>query len=111
MARSRRRRVLTPDQERAIRSALARGMTDREAAALAGVSSRRLYDARLLELRDVPRNKRGPRPGRVYSPLPDFVDIPVEEIYRRAAELRAERWTEEERQARWNPGFSGGGPP
>jgi hypothetical protein len=107
---ARRKRVLTVDEEAVIRERLAAGATDYEAGAAAGVSDRRLYEARRYELRDVPRNKRGPRPGRVYAPAPDFVDLPVEEIYRRAAELRAERWTEEERQARWNPGFSGQAP-
>lgn len=107
MARRReRRRVLTREEERIVRYHLARGATDREAHAAAGLSARRFYEARLHELGDVPRNKRGPRQDREYEPLPEFEDIPVEEIYRRAAELRAERWTEEERQARWNPGFS-----
>ncbi len=101
------RRILTPAEEATIRRELARGATDAEAGKAAGVSDRKLYRARLFELSDLPRNKRGPRPGRVYPPPPEFVDLTVEEIYRRAAELRAERWTEEERQARWNPGFSG----
>ena len=102
----RKHRTLTADEERVIRREIAAGATDRDAAAVAGVSARRLYEARLHELRDLPRQKRGPRPGREYPPQPDFVDLPVEEIYRRAAELRA-GWTEEERQARWNAGFSG----
>lgn len=92
-----------------IRREIAAGATDRDAATTAGVSARRLYAARLHELRDLPRQKRGPRPGRVYPPVPDFVDLPVDEIYRRAAELRT-GWTEEERQARWNAGFSGEAP-
>lgn len=100
-------RVLTRDEEATIRRALAAGSSDGEAGRAAGVSPRRLYAARLGELSDLPRNKRGPRPGRVYAPHPDLVEIPVEEIYRRAAELRAERWTEEEAAQRWNPGFSG----
>lgn len=102
-----RRRVLTDEEELIIRRELAGGATDAEAGKAAGVSDRKLYRARLFELSDLPRNKRGPRPGRVYPPQPEFVDITIEEIYRRAAELRAERWTEEERQSRWNPGFSG----
>lgn len=103
----RKRRVLTDEEELIIRRELAGGATDAEAGKAAGVSDRKLYRARLFELADLPRNKRGPRPGRVYPPQPEFVDIPIEEIYRRAAELRAERWTEEEQAARWNPGFSG----
>jgi hypothetical protein len=107
MAKRKPRRVLTRKEELVIRREVARGATDREAGATAGVSARRFYEARLLELRDIPRNRRGPRPDRVYGPAPEFIDIPVEEIYRRAAALRAERWTEEERQLRWNAGFSG----
>jgi hypothetical protein len=100
------RRILTRRQEQIIRKALRSGATDGEAGKAAGVSDRKLYEARLYELRDVPRNRRGPRQDRVYEPAPDFEDLPVEEIYRRAAELRATRWTEEERQARWNVHFS-----
>lgn len=104
---STRKRVLTTREERIVRRELARGATDGEAGRAAGVSDRRLYEARKHELADIPRNKRGPRQDRVYEPAPDFVDIPVEEIYRRAAELRAERWTDEDHAQRWNPGFSG----
>lgn len=106
---STRKRVLTTREERIIRRALRDGSTDREAGRAAGVSDRRLYEARNHELADIPRNKRGPRQDRVYEPAPEFVDIPVEEIYRRAAEVRA-AWSEEERQARWCPGFSGDAP-
>lgn len=101
-----RSRVLTRAEERIIRRALRNGATDREAGRAAGVSDRRLYEARLNELSDIPRNRRGPRQDRVYRPPPEFVDISVDEIYRRAAELRA-AWSEDERQARWNAGFSG----
>jgi hypothetical protein len=104
------RRVLTAAEEATIRRELARGATDAEAGRAAGVSDRKLYRARECELADLPRNKRGPRPGRVYPPPPEFVDISVEEIYRRAAELRAERWTAEEESERWNAGFSGQAP-
>lgn len=110
MARRERRRVLTRAEEATIRRELARGATDGEAGAAAGVSDRKLYKAREHELADLPRNKRGPRPGRVYPPQPEFVDIPVEEIYRRAAELRAQRWTPDEESQRWNAGFSGSPP-
>jgi hypothetical protein len=102
-----RRRTLTRVEEATIRRELAAGASDEEAGRAAGVSARRFYAARLAELADLPRNKRGPRPGRVYEPHPDIEEIPVEEIYRRAAQLRAERWTEEEAAQRWNPGFSG----
>jgi hypothetical protein len=100
------RRVLTRREEQIIRRELRNGSTDAEAGKAAGVSARKFYEARLHELLDVPRNSRGPRQDRVYEPAPEFEDIPIEEIYRRAAELRAERWTEEERQLRWNPQFS-----
>jgi hypothetical protein len=105
-----RRRVLTETEERIVRRELDRGATDAEAQAAAGISARKLYDARRNELRDVPRQRRGPRPGREYPPQPEFVDLPIDEIYRRAAELRAERWSEEEHRERYNPGFSGESP-
>lgn len=103
---STRKRVLTRDEERIVRRAIARGATDYEASQEANVSARRLYSARRAELADLPRQKRGPRPDRVYGPAPELEEIPVEEIYRRAAELRAQ-WSEEERRLRWSPGFSG----
>jgi hypothetical protein len=104
------RRILTVREERIVRRELARGATDGEAGRAAGVSDRRLYEARKYELADIPRNRRGPRQDRVYQPAPEFVDIPVDEIYRRAAELRAQRWTDEDHVQRWNPGFSGHDP-
>lgn len=104
-----RKRTLTAREEQIIRRELRRGATDYEASCAAGVSARRLYEARRHELADIPRNKRGPRGDRTYDPCPEFVDIPVDEIYRRAAELRAARWTEQDYAIRWNPGFSGTG--
>lgn len=100
------RRVLTRRQEQIVRRALAAGATDGEAGEAAGISDRRLYEARLHELADLPRNKRGPRQDRTYAPAPELDDISVEEIYRRAAKIR-EGWTDEEAAARWCPGFSG----
>lgn len=100
-------RVLTVAQERIVRRAIRAGATRAEAAAAAGVPAKRVYRALHAELSDLPPGRHGPRPGRVYPPQPEFVDIPVEEIYRRAAELRAERWSEDEKQSRWNPRFSG----
>lgn len=99
-------RVLTADEERIVRRAIAGGATRAEAAAAAGVPVKRVYRALHSELRDLPPGKHGPRPGVEYPPQPEFVDIPVEEIYRRAAELRAERWSEDEQASRWNPRFT-----
>lgn len=110
MSRARRRqslRVLTIAQERVVRRAIRDGATRAEAAAAAGVPVKRIYRALHAELADLPPGRHGPRPGRVYPPQPELVDIPVEEIYRRAAELRAERWSEDEAAGRWNPRFSG----
>jgi hypothetical protein len=101
-----RERVLTAAQERVVRRAIASGATRAEAAAAAGVAVKRVYRALHLELADLPPGRRGPRPGRVYPPQPEFVDIPLEEIYRRAAELRAERWSADEASGRWNPRFT-----
>lgn len=105
--RRRRERVLTVAQELAVRRAIRAGATRAEAAAAAGVAVKRVYKALHHELADLPPGKHGPRPGVEYPPQPEFVDIPVEEIYRRAAELRAERWTEDEAASRWNPRFCG----
>ena len=100
-------RVLTPAQERIVRREIAAGATRAEAAAAAGVAQKRVYRALHAELADLPAGRHGPRPGVEYPPQPEFVDIPVEEIYRRAAELRAERWGEDEAATRWNPRFCG----
>lgn len=98
-------RVLTVAQERIVRRAIARGATRAEAAKAAGVPEKRVYRALHLELADLPPGKHGPRPGVEYPPQPEFVDIPIDEIYRRAAELRRERWSEDEAAGRWNPRF------
>lgn len=101
-----RERILTAAEERIVRRAIAKGATRAEAAAAAGVPVKRIYRALHLELADLPPGKHGPRPGVEYPPQPEFVDIPVEEIYRRAAELRAERWSEDEQAGRWSPRFT-----
>jgi hypothetical protein len=100
-----RERILTVAQERVVRKAIANGATRAEAAKAAGVPEKRVYRALHLELADLPPGQKGPRPGREYPPQPEFVDIPVDEIYRRAAELRRERWSEDEAAGRWNPRF------
>lgn len=100
-------RILSPFEERVVRRAIRRGATRAEAAAEAGIGVRRVYRALHHELSDLPPGRRGPRPGVIYPPQPEFIDIPVEEIYRRAAELRAEFWSEEETASRWNPRFCG----
>lgn len=84
-------RVLTPDEEASIRLAISRGATDAEAGRAAGVSAHRFYAARKAELADIPRHKRGPRPGRPYKRREEFLDLPIDEIYRRAFEIRAAR--------------------
>jgi len=98
-------RVLTTAEERVVRKAIAGGATRAEAAEAAGVPVKRVYRALHLELSDLPPGKHGPRPGVEYPPQPEFVDIPVDEIYRRAAELRRERWSEDEAASRWNARF------
>lgn len=103
--RATRERVLTVAQERIVRRAIRGGATRAEAAAAAGVAVKRVYRALHAELADLPPGKHGPRPGVEYPPQPEFVDIPVDEIYRRAAELRRERWSEEEAAGRWNQRF------
>lgn len=96
---------LPPAQERAIRRALRGGATRDEAAAAAGIT-RSLLDTRLRDqLADV-RVGRGRGGGRPTEDDGGDWDISVEEIYRRAAALRAE-WTPEEEAARYNSNFSG----
>lgn len=89
-------RVLTPDQERTVRLAISRGATDAQAGRAAGVSVRRFYAARQAELSDLPRHKRGPRVGHQYAPREEFLDLPLDEIYRRAFEIRMARPPEPE---------------
>lgn len=100
-----RRRLLTREQERAIRRAVRRGATRRQAADEAGISEWRLYRALREQLADLPPKRRGPRVGTRYRPRTEFVDIPQDEIYRRAAAIRVERWTEADAQSRWNQSF------
>ena len=100
-----RSRLLTREQERAVRRAIRSGATRREAAHAAGISEWRLYLALREELSDIPPKRRGPPVGTKYRPRTEFVDIPQDEIYARAAELRRERWTEADHEAKWNKGF------
>lgn len=102
-----RRRILTRAQERAVRRAVRLGATRREAAAEAGISEWRLYCAIREQLVDLPPKRRGPRVGTKYRSRTEFVDIPQDEIYRRAAALRAERWTDADYQAKTQKGFVG----
>ena len=101
-----RARVLSKAEERLVRRAIAGGATRQQAAHAAGVSVKRVYRALHAELSDLPPGRHGPRPGVEYPPQPEFVDIPVDEIYRRAAELRDERWSDDEQAGRWNPRFT-----
>lgn len=99
------RRILTREQERAVNRATRHGATRREAADAAGISEWRLYQAIHAGL-ILPAKRRGPRVGTRYRPRQEFVDIPEDEIYRRAEQLRRERWTEEETAAKFCKGFS-----
>lgn len=103
-----RRRLLTREQERAVRRAVRRGATRREAAAEAGISEWRLYRALREQLADLPPKRRGPSVGTKYRPRQEFIDIPQDEIYARARALRDERWTQDDREARWQKGFVDG---
>lgn len=102
------RSILTKAQQRAVRRAVRLGATRREAAAEAGISEWRLYCAIREQLVDLPPKRRGPRVGTRYRERTEFVDIPQDEIYRRAAALRAERWTEGDHEVKWNKGFTPG---
>lgn len=84
------RRLLTPDQERAIRAAWAEGATRDEAARAAGVTPATIRQRLADQLADLPRPGRGGNGGRRSLP-----PTPAE-IAARAAELRhrwpLERW-------------------
>lgn len=97
-------RILTRAQRLAIERATLAGATRRQAAEAAGVPEWRLYQA-IREGLVAPAKRLGPKPGTKYRPRQEFVEIPEEEIYRRAAELRRERWTEEEQSVRFCKGF------
>lgn len=87
-----------------LRRLLIAGATRDEAAALVGITRRRL-DTRLADqLRDVRVGQGRQRLSR--AGVGEESDPDPAEIRRRAAIVRA-GWTEEERESRWCPGFSG----
>ena len=98
------KQLLEPATADRLRRLLIAGATRDEAAALVGITRRRL-DTRLADqLADV-RVGQG-RQGRSRARAGEDNDPDPEEIRRRAAIVRA-GWTEEEREAKWCPGFSG----
>lgn len=82
------RRLLDPEQERAVRAALADGGSWSEAAAAAGISYSILRQRRHDQFGDVAIRRGAGRKARHADPSP-------EEIALRAAEVRR-RWTEAE---------------
>jgi hypothetical protein len=90
--------LLTPDQERAIREALKAGATQGEAAAIAGISRRRLGTRLADQLSDL-RVGRGRRERNRRTRWQDADDPDPATIAARAAEIRS-RWTEEEANQR-----------
>lgn len=92
------RQLLTRRQEMLVRRLLAAGASQAQAAAAAGVSYSRLRTRMADQLADV-------RVGRGRGGGPNqFEDLPIEEIYARAAALR-ETWDDETRAERWNPAW------
>lgn len=88
-------RMLTPEQETAIRAAWAAGATRDEAARAGGVSVDLLLIRLRDQLRDLPRRGRG---GCMRPPAPDPTEA---EIWGRlTAEIQA-KWTDDERAAAW----------
>jgi hypothetical protein len=95
--------LLTREQERAVRRAWRAGKTQAEIAADLGVGQD-LLRARLRDqLADLPRPGRGRRGGRRAS------DPTEEEIYGRLTLLEQARWTDEERDAKWQGPVQGVG--
>lgn len=100
--------LLTPDQEREVRAALADGATRTEAAAMIGVTRRRL-DTRLRDqLADV-RVGQGRRERNQRTRWQAIVDPDEQTIAARAAAIRA-GWSDEEANLR-RLNFSGPLPP
>lgn len=91
------RRYLTTAQERAVRAALAAGMTQREAAVAAGITYARLLCRLHDQLEDLRTGKGWGRKRRTGDPT-------EEEIAERSAAVRA-TWSEELRRERWNPNW------
>jgi transposase len=89
------RRYLTTAQERAIRAALASGLTQREAADAAGISYARLLCRLADQLADLKTGRGWGRKRRTDDPTDA-------EIAWRIAEVQA-GWTEETRREKWNP--------
>lgn len=99
MAKSRRGALfLSRPQEMQVRRLLAGGATQAQAAAAVGITRRRLCERLRDQLADVRVGRgRGGGGGK-------FEDLPVEEIYARAAALR-ETWTPERLAEAWNPAW------
>lgn len=91
------RRYLTTAQERVVRAALACGMTQREAAEVAGITYARLICRLQDQLEDLKTGKGWGRKRRTGDPT-------EEEIAERSAGVRA-TWSEELRRERWNPNW------
>lgn len=93
----RRKRMLTPEQERVFRQAWNDGSPQHVCARLAGIPYGLVRHRLADQLVDLPRRGRGGRGCRRSStsdPTPD-------EIARLTAETQA-RWTDEEREAKWH---------
>jgi hypothetical protein len=90
--------LLTQEQELAIREALKAGATRREAAAIAGISYRRLGTRLQDQLFDL-RVGRGRRERNRRSRWHDVDDPDPATIAERTAEIRS-RWTDEEADQR-----------
>lgn len=93
------RRYLTTAQERVVRAALACGMTQREAAEVAGITYARLICRLQDQLEDLKAGKGWGRKRRTGDPT-------EEEIAERSAAVRA-TWSEDLRRERWNPNWLG----
>lgn len=95
--------MLSRSQEQAARRAWRAGRTQAEIAAELGVGQD-LLRARLRDqLADLPRPGRGSRGGR------RAVDPTVEEIYGRLTLIEQAKWTDEERESKWQGPVQGVG--
>lgn len=100
------RRRLSRDEVRFVRRSIRDGVLRYEVAELLGVGVRTLYDLIRDQVPELGRGRTGPRPGHAQRQRDEFPELPVEEIYRRAAEIR-KAWTPEREREAWSPSFGG----
>lgn len=93
----RRKRFLTPDEERIFRQAWHAGEPQHVCARLAGIPYGLIRHRLADQLADLPRRGRGGRGGR----RPTHDDPTEDEIYGRLTEQIQAKWTDDDRESKW----------